>query len=61
MGNINTFELVFDIQVEKFEGKIRAISKIIKIDGVQLNSKYALNLKELSRLKINHYCNFSIF
>ncbi len=47
MSTINTFELVFDIQVEKFEGKIRNITKIINIDGVQINSKYAVSLRNL--------------
>ena len=47
MNATNTFELIFNIQVEKFEGKIRAISKAIKIDGVEINSKYDFRLSSL--------------
>lgn len=47
MNTTNAFELIFDIQVEKFEGKIRAISKAIKIDGVEINSKYDFRLSGL--------------
>lgn len=47
MGTVNTFELVFDIHVEKLDGKIRAISKSIKIDGIKINSKISLSLREL--------------
>ena len=44
MTTINTFELIFDITVEKFEGKIRDITKKIKIDGVEINSKNHFSL-----------------
>jgi len=47
MNATNTFELIFDIQVEKFDEKIRAISKAIKIDGVEINSKYDFRLSNL--------------
>jgi len=47
MNATNTFELIFNIQVEKFEGKIRAISKAIKIDGIEINSKYDFRLSSL--------------
>ena len=47
MNAKNTFELIFSTRVEKFDGKIRDVSQKIVIDGIEINSEYAISLDEL--------------
>jgi hypothetical protein len=47
MNTKNTFELKFNIRVEKLDGKIREVSQIIKIDDVEINPQYAVCLSSL--------------
>jgi hypothetical protein len=45
----NKFELIFDTRIEKFDGKIREVSQKIMIDGIEINSEYAISLTQKIR------------